>query len=58
MKEKIERAYNRLIRSLDSGIRLGGTSISESIEELERVLEDMIIQLEDDGFEVFKTSEV
>lgn len=55
MKERIERAYNRLIRSLDNGVRAGGASISESVEELERILEDMIIYLEDGDFDVFKT---
>ncbi|AHL30167.1 uncharacterized protein Eint_110425 [Encephalitozoon intestinalis ATCC 50506] len=51
MKENIEKAYNRLIRGLDSGIRLDGASISESIESLEAILEELVVQLEDPGFD-------
>ncbi|UYI26258.1 hypothetical protein J0A71_01g00750 [Encephalitozoon cuniculi] len=48
MKEKIERAYNRFVRSLDGGIRSrGGASIVENVEELENLLEELIFQLED-----------
>lgn len=49
MKEKIEAAYKRFVRSLGNGIRSGDGSVSKSIEELERVVEELVAGLEEPG---------